>query len=209
MKAHCFVSSRRQLFFAGLGVFGILAATSARADEEKSAGVITGEVVAHSPKLRANVIVNLEKVTGSFRPPARPVEMDQKGMQFVPHAMAILKGTTVRFNNGDAVSHNVFSPDGEKYNLGTWPQGQSKTYTFKNVGLYHQLCNVHPEMGAIIEVFDNPYFAVSGADGKFRIEGVPPGTYSLRAWGEKIPESKRQVTVTAGGTANVRIESGK
>ena len=198
-----------QMLLAGLGVLGLLSAAPAEADQENNAGAISGEVVAHSPKLRANVIVNLEKVTGTFRPPARPVEIDQKGMQFIPHVLAVVRGTTVRFNNGDTVSHNVFSPDGEKYNLGTWGHGESKTYTFKNSGVYHQLCNVHPEMGAIIAVFDNPYFAVSGEGGKFHIAGVPPGTYTLRAWGEKVAEVKQQVTVTAGGTANVKIESGK
>jgi len=185
----------------------LIASAVARADD--SGGAIAGEVATRSPKQRAGIVVHLDKVAGTFRPPAKPAEMDQKGMKFVPHVLAILRGTTVRFVNSDAVRHNVFSPDGEKYNLGTWPQGESKTYAFKTAGVYRQLCNVHPEMGAAIVVLDNPYFAVTSDDGKFKIENVPPGTYTLRAWSEKLPEATRQVTVTAGGTASAHIEMGK
>jgi hypothetical protein len=130
-------------------------------------------------------------------------------MRFIPHVLAIQTGTTVRFQNSDAVRHNVFTPDGDKYNLGTWGQGESKTYTFKTAGVFRQLCNVHPEMAAVVVVLDNPYFAVSGDDGKFKIEKVPPGTYTVRAWSEKLPEATKQVTVTAGGTANLHFDLGR
>lgn len=180
----------------------------AAADEAKGADIV-GDVATRSPKHRAGVVVHLEKVPGTFRPPARPVEMDQKGMKFVPHVLAVMKGTTVRFVNSDSVRHNVFSPDGEKYNLGTWGQGESKTYTFKTPGIYHQLCNVHPEMGAVILVLDNPYFAVTGDDGKFTIENVPPGAYTLRAWSEKGPEVTKQVTVAAGQPVNLHLDLGR
>src|SRR5579859_6523034 len=127
-------------------------------------GTITGEVVAKPAKKSAGVVVWLDKVPGSFRPPARPVTIDQKGMTFVPHVVAMQKGGTVLFKNSDAVRHNVFTTDGEKYNLGTWGQGESKTYTFKETGVYHQLCNIHPEMLAFVVVLENPFFAVTGSD---------------------------------------------
>jgi plastocyanin len=193
------------------GVFALLLAmlpppSLAGAD---AAGSISGEVITRSPKHRANVIVNLEKVPGSFAPPSRPAEITQKGIQFVPRALAILKGTTVNFLNEDPVAHNVFSPDHEKYNLGGWAKGEVKSRTFSSSGVYHQLCNVHPEMGAVIAVFDNPFFAVTGADGKFEIRGVPPGTYAIHAWGEKFSDSSQQVTVPAGGSAAVKFEAGR
>jgi hypothetical protein len=152
------------------------------------------------------VVVHLEKVAGAFRPPVQPVPYDQKGMQFVPRVLAVMRGTTVRFLNNDNVRHNIFTPDGDKYNLGTWAQGESQNHVFPKSGVYRQLCNVHPEMEGFIVVVDNPFFAVTGADGKFHIDGVPPGTYSVRAWSEKLAESSQQVTVTAGGNANIRFE---
>jgi plastocyanin len=172
-------------------------------------GTISGEVSARTPKLRAGVVVHLENVPGTFRPSARPATIDQKGMTFVPHVVAVQKGTTVVFKNSDAVRHNVFTPDGDKYNLGTWGQGETKSHTFNTVGVFHQLCNVHPEMSGFIVVLDNPYFAVTDADGKFTIADVPPGSYTLKAWSEKGPEVSKPVTVTAGGTANLKLEVGR
>jgi plastocyanin len=174
---------------------------SARADE----GTVAGQVSAPNPKQRAGVVVSLEKVPGNFTPPGTAVQMDQRGMQFIPHVLAVLKGTEVKFQNSDAVSHNVFTPDGDKYNLGNWGKGQSKTHNFDKPGVYRQLCNVHPEMSAVIVVLDNPFFAVTGEDGKYKIEHVPPGTYSLNAWSEKLPAAKQSVTVTAGQAATADV----
>jgi plastocyanin len=175
----------------------------------QAGGTIAGEVSARTPKARVGVVVHLDKVPGTFRPPAKPVQIDQKGMTFIPHVVAVQKGGTVAFLNHDAVRHNVFTPDGDKYNLGTWGQGETKTHTFNTVGVFHQLCNVHPEMSAFIVVLDNPYFAVTGADGKFEIENVPPGSYTLVTWSEKGGETRQPVTVTAGAPTNVRLALGK
>jgi plastocyanin len=184
----------------------LLLSSLAVADET---GTISGDVAARTPKMRAGVVVHLDKVSGTFRPPARPAEIDQKGMQFVPHVIAIQKGGTVVFKNSDAVRHNVFTPDGDKYNLGTWGQGESKPHTFNTAGVFHQLCNVHPEMSAFIVVLDNPYFAVTDAEGKFSIPNVPPGTYTLKTWSEKQGETTKQVTVAAGGTVALHLDLGK
>jgi plastocyanin len=180
-------------------------AASAEAAVE-GAGTISGQVNAPNAKMKAGVVVSLEKVSGSFRPPAKPVEMDQKGMTFVPHVLALLRGSTVVFRNSDAVSHNVFTPDGEKYNLGSWGKGESKTFTFTKTGVYRQLCNIHPEMSAVIVVLDNPFFAVTGDDGKFKIEGVPPGQYAVKAWSEKLPPASTSVTVAANQSADIKID---
>jgi plastocyanin len=172
-------------------------------------GTISGEVAARTPKQRAGVVVHLDNVPGTFRPPARPAALDQKGMAFVPHVLAVQKGATVVFKNSDAVRHNIFTPDGDKYNLGTWGQGETKTHSFTTSGVFHQLCNVHPEMSGFIVVLDNPYFAVTEVDGKFTIADVPPGSYTLKTWSEKGPEVTKQVTVTAGGTTTLKLEIGR
>jgi len=182
--------------------------TSSYAAAADATGSIAGQVVG-SPKQRANVVVYLDKVTGSFRPPARPVTIDQKGMKFVPHVLAVQKGGTVLFTNHDNVRHNIFTPDGDKYNLGTWGMGESKPHTFTATGIYHQLCNVHPEMGGIIMVLDNPFFAVTGDDGKFTIPNVPPGKYTIKTWGEKLPDTSHEVAVASGAPAKLDIKVGK
>ncbi len=186
------------LLAAGLAApLGIAAATHG--------GRITGEVNATPAKYRGGVVVYLDKVEGNFPAPKSP-EMDQKALKFAPKVLAITKGTAVRFVNSDTVAHNVFSPDGEKYDLGSWPKGESKTYTFAKTGVYTQLCRIHPEMIGYIVVVDNPFFAVTSDDGKFQIDGVPPGTYTLKAWSERLPEASQSVTVTAGGNAEIKVE---
>jgi plastocyanin len=180
----------------------VLAATTAFAD----GGTISGEVAGRTPKGRIGVVVHLEGVAGTFRPPAKPTAIDQKGMTFIPHVVAVQKGGTVVFHNSDALRHNVFTPDGDKYNLGTWGQGETKAHTFNAIGVFRQLCNVHPEMSAFIHVFDNPFFAVTGADGKFTIDNIPPGTYTLKTWSEKGGETSRSVTVAAGAPTVLKLE---
>jgi plastocyanin len=204
-------NSFRFLSVVGFGLLGagLASATVAHAADADAGQSITGQVVTSLPKQHANVVVFLDKVAGSFRPPARPVPMDQKGMKFVPHVLAVQKGQTVIFRNSDNVRHNIFTPDGDKYNLGTWGQGENKPHTFSATGVYHQLCNIHPEMGGIIMVLDNPFFTVTGDDGKFVIPSVPPGKYTLKTWGEKLPDSSHEVTVATGAPTTLQIKLGK
>jgi plastocyanin len=161
---------------------------------------ITGTVKATGLSSNADAVVYVQQAQGTFAP--RTETMDQKTMQFIPHVLAIVAGSTVRFINSDPTPHNVFSPDYEKYNLGTWPQGQSKEYTFNKCTkfpcAYTQLCRVHPEMEGFVVVLQNPYFAVSGRDGRYEIKDVPPGTYTLGVWHPRLKGAPKPVTVQAG-----------
>ena len=160
-------------------------------------GTVAGSVVAKGLRSNADVVVSLQAPGLKVTPPATPLTVDQKGMLFVPHVLPVVVGTSVRFLNSDAVAHNVFSPEG-KYNLGTWPQGETRDYKFNKPGAYTQLCRVHPEMESYVVVLDTPYFAVTDKTGKFEIAGVPPGTYTLVAWSEKLKSAKQQVIVESG-----------
>ncbi|MCI0526835.1 MAG: hypothetical protein L0Y56_05185, partial [Nitrospira sp.] len=87
-------------------------------------------------------MVYIEEMPGKgFKPPATPVDMDQKGKVFIPYILPVLVGTTVNFLNSDGFDHNVFSPDGEKYDLGTWGKGEVRGFQFKKPGVYTQLCS--------------------------------------------------------------------
>jgi plastocyanin len=169
------------------------------------AGTITGTV-----KVKGDqpALVYVEAATGTFAPPKAHPRIDQKGMAFSPYLLPIVVGTTVDFANSDAVNHNVFSPDNEGYNLGTWPKGESKPYTFKKLGTYTQLCSIHPEMEAFVIVLPNPYYAVVDKDGKFTIADVPDGHYSLKVFSKKLKKAEKDkkfpVDVAKGsGTAAI------
>jgi len=170
-------------------------------------GSISGTVKAAGLVSNADAVVWVQQAPGTFKAPAQPVTMDQKQMQFIPHVLPVVAGTTVRFQNSDPTPHNVFSPDNEKYNLGTWPQGQSKDYAFSKCAkfpcVYTQLCRVHPEMEGFVVVLPNTYFAVSNKEGHFEITGVPAGQYTVAVWHPKLKAQPKPVTVEAGKPAAV------
>jgi plastocyanin len=174
-----------------------------------SDGSISGTVKATGLASNADAVVFVQQAQGTFKPPAQPVTMDQKKMQFIPRVLPVVVGTTVRFLNSDPTPHNVFSPDFEKYNLGTWPQGQSKDHTFASCAkfpcVYTQLCRVHPEMEGFVVVLPNPHFAVSNKEGHFEITGVPQGQYTVAVWHPKLKAQPKPVTVEAGKPAVVDL----
>ena len=160
----------------------------------------------------ADAVVYVQHAEGSFAP-AGPAKMDQHSMKFAPAVLPILLGTTVNFLNSDPTQHNVFSPDYEKYNLGTWPQGQTKDHAFAKCAkapcAYVQLCRIHPEMEAYVVVLQNPYFAVTSSDGHYRIENVPPGAHSLGVWAAKGKAPVKPVTVDAAKPTQVDFALGR
>jgi len=171
-------------------------------------GIITGEIDAKNAKYKKDVVVYLKGVKAAVTPPKKNPVLDQKNLVFVPHVLAVPVGTTVDFLNSDNVNHNIFSPaDCKKFNLGTYNPGMSRSVKFDQSCVVDLLCNVHSEMSAYVVVVDNPYFVVTGADGKFTIKDVPAGTYEITAWSEKLkPEGKSTVTVADGQSASVNIK---
>jgi len=180
---------------------------------EGRAGDIKGKVTVQGLKSAENIAVYLDTIAGKdFPAPAQSVTMDQKSLKFVPHVLVVLKGTTVDFLNSDPVGHNVYWPSisGNKklaHNLGTWPQGQKKSFQFNDLGGGRLLCNVHPEMAGYIVVVPTPYFAVTEKDGTFDIKDVPPGHYMLITWSEEGKPTSQAVDVAAtGASVNLTVK---
>lgn len=174
------------------------------------AGDITGKVMSRKQKYLPHTVVYVDSVAGDFEAPREHVLMDQKGLVFVPHVLPVLAGTTVDFKNSDDVAHNVFTPDksAEKFNLGTWPTGEIRSYTFEkrceSTCDAVMLCNVHPEMEAFVVIMQNPYFTVVDKEGGFTIEGVPEGEYTLKVWHPK--RKAEDVAVVVPGEGSVEAE---
>lgn len=166
-------------------------------------GSIAGKVTATPDKYLKDTVVYLKEVPGNYKP--RTETMDQKGMEFRPHILVLTVGDSVKFLNSDGVDHNVYTPDGEAYNLGVFPKGQAREHKFAQPGVYTQLCSIHPEMLAYIFVGQNPHAAPVKKDGSFRIENVPPGTYQLAVWNAKLKADDVSVTVAAGKTASAEF----
>jgi plastocyanin len=128
--------------------------------------------------------------------------MDQRNETFVPHVLAITTGTTVDFPNSDKFYHNVFSLSKIKtFDLGRYAAGHSRPVRFDRAGIVRVFCDIHSHMNAFILVFSHPFFAMTDAEGRYRIDDVPPGTYGVIAWNEGSASETTPVTVPDGGVA--------
>ena len=165
------------------------------------AGTLTGKVVlVQDGKPRAdasNAVVWIEGLPRSGGD-AR-LQMKSSSKRFEPHILAVPKNSTVEFPNADPIYHNVFSVSGgNRFDLGLYRSGASKSKKFDEAGLVRIYCNIHPQMIGFVLVVDSGYMAVTGPDGSFRFEGVPAGTHVVKAWHEDGAEVSQTVAVRSG-----------
>jgi plastocyanin len=172
-----------------------------------SAGDISGKVTG----VKGASVVYVNAIAGkTFPAPEKHPVIDQKGLVFQPHITVVQAGTTVDFLNSDSVAHNVFWPaiSGNKkltHNLGTWPQGQKKSFKFDAAGVVPLLCNVHPEMAGYIVITPTPYAAETDASGNYKIANVPDGQYTVTAWHEGAKEQSKPVNVAGSATQDFSL----
>jgi plastocyanin len=163
------------------------------------------------PNLSEAVIVNQGKLQNVFvyvkdgldayaiPTPSQPAVLDQVGCRYIPHVMGLVAGQTLKILNSDSTMHNVHPvpQKNQQWNESQMPKGEPKERTFTNPELLLPVtCNQHPWMKMYVNVVTNPFFAVSTADGKFTIQGLPPGTYTIAAVHEKLGTEELKVTVT-------------
>jgi plastocyanin len=160
----------------------------------------------------ADVIITIKGVPGaaSTGASAAPVVLDQKACLYVPQILAVQTGQKIIVKNSDPCVHNVHTkptvnPESNQVQM---PGGADLTYTFdKPEPFLKYQCDVHPWMFAWVTVTDHPYFAVSGADGKFTIKNVPAGKYTVEAVHRKLGTQTAEVEVKAdGATQNFAFE---
>lgn len=180
--------------------------------------VVAMATVAHAGTIQGKIsgakgesVVYVEAIAGkTFPAPTQHPVMDQKGLMFVPHILVVEVGTTVDFLNSDSVSHNVFwsAIGGNKklgHNLGTWPQGEKRSFKFDTPGAVPLFCNVHPDMAGYIVVSPTPYFATTDKSGVYKIENVPDGSYTVTAWSEGTKPHSNPVTVSGDTKADFTL----
>lgn len=171
------------------------------------AGDLHGRVDCKGARSSADAVVYVTADGPAPSAPAAHVQIKQLNLLFHPRVLPVLVGTTVDFLNQDPVLHNVFSPDAcaGRFNLGTWPKGTMRSYTFKKECVATILCNVHPEMEAFIVALPTPYFGVTAADGSYRIPSVPDGPHSVKVWHPKLKGVTKSIAVKGPTVADFEL----
>ena len=131
--------------------------------------------------------------------------VSQKGAAFSPHLLPVVVGTTVEWPNEDEIFHNVFSMSPAKeFDLGLYKKPEVKRVRFDKPGRADIFCSIHSSMNCVVLVLENQYFAATDEKGRYSIAEVPPGTYQLTAWHERLPARRQSITVNA--TGDVRVD---
>jgi len=174
--------------------------------KKHSAPVANEALVLGNGNTMGNIMVFVSKgvpAGKTYPAPTTPVVIDQNGCQYKPHVMGIMVGQPYKILNSDGILHNIhtLSTINPPFNKGMTASIKEVTTTFaKPEAIFHIKCDVHPWMSAYLGVFTNPFYSVTGTDGKFTISGLDPGTYEVTAWHEKLPPQTVSVTVGANET---------
>ena len=168
---------------------------------------VPDETVEVSKGKLANVVVTVKGAP--TQPGTTQVVIDQQKCQYRPHVQAAAAGSGLQILNSDPVLHNIHGYLGQvtTFNVAMPMKDQKVNKMLNKPGVVRVKCDVHAWMGAFVVVVDGPA-AVSGADGAFTIKDVPPGTYTVTAWHEKLGEKTAQLTVPASGAATLDFSFG-
>ncbi len=167
-------------------------------------------VVSKDGKIRWAVVFIKKIDQGKSFPqadPENPLVLDQKGCRFRPHVTVVSQHQPLRILNSDGILHNVhlYAMKNEPFNRSMPGRVKELDVAFDRAERIRVGCDVHKWMAGWIVVAKHPYYAVTGKDGAFRLENVPPGRYALQVWHEKLGKQERDVTVSPGADAEVEF----
>jgi len=166
--------------------------------------------VAADGKSIANVFVYVKDGLGNYvyDQPAEPVTLNQEGCRYIPHVFGVRVGQPVEILNSDNTLHNVHGipKTNQEFNQGQPIKGMKTTHTFTVPEVMVPFkCDVHGWMTSYVGVMTHPFFAVTDADGRFAIKGLPAGTYTIEAWHERLGTVTQSVTIAAKGTTDLNF----
>ncbi|HXY04511.1 MAG TPA: carboxypeptidase regulatory-like domain-containing protein [Terriglobales bacterium] len=175
--------------------------------KQHSAPVLTQEVITDGKGDLQNVVVFISDGLGdrTFDPPTQPMEVKQKGCMYEPHVLALQANQPVDVTNDDPTTHNIhpLPANNREWNKAEIPGSKiEESFPRPEIAIPVK-CNVHPWMRGYVAVFKHPYFAVTGKDGSFSLNNLPPGTYTIQAWHEKLGTASQQITIGANESKNI------
>lgn len=157
-----------------------------------------------------NAVVWIEGIKAGKPATKSKVTIDNTGCRFVPHVQGAVAGSGVDVKNSDDVLHNTHARMQPRkttvFNVGLPILNQISKQRLARPGVIKVGCDAgHTWMSAWVHVFDHPYFAVTGPDGKFELGDVPAGDYTLTIWHEKLGKKTATAKVTAAGKVTVSV----
>jgi plastocyanin len=166
--------------------------------------VLTREVIADSKGGLQNVVVFVADGLGdrTFDPPKEPVVIEQKGCQYQPHVLVVRANQPLDVVNDDPTAHNIHPTpaNNREWNKAELPGAKVEEAFAREEVAIPVKCNIHPWMRGYIAVFKHPYFVVTKEDGSFALPNLPPGTYAIKAWHEKLGTATQTITIGANET---------
>jgi len=160
-------------------------------------------------------LTNAAGVTNSLTAEVATTKVSQQRATFSPHVLPVTVGTRVQWPNHDDIFHNVFSySESKPFDLGLYKSDINgkkipvPEVLFDRPGRVDVFCSIHANMNCVVLVLDNPFFSVTNEKGNYAIQNVPPGSYRLKAWHERLPPQIRQIEVPAAGEIRVDFTLG-
>ncbi len=176
------------------------------------AGILSGKVVlikngAPLPNA-SNAVVWIEGLRKVSNAPGTVLgEMKSEKKKFTPRVVVVPKSASVNFPNVDPIYHNVFSVSGaNRFDLGLYRSGASKTNQFREPGLVRVYCNIHTQMVGFVMVVNSDFYTVTEGDGAFRFHEVPAGSYVLKAWHEEGSDVQVPLSVRVSRDTPVTLQ---
>ena len=200
----------RTRFAAALAALATLLAGAAPA---ASGAGISGTVrllldgrVASTDEVRDAVVYWMPERAVAAPPAAQPVDIVMREKVFVPHIVAVTRGSSVRFPNADPILHNVFSISPENvFDLGLYGAGPGKSVRLDAAGVVRVYCNVHHSMSAHVLVLETPFFVSPGPTGQFTLDGLPDGPGTLHVWHARTESWNQGLTLPAADPVLVSL----
>ena len=199
--------SGRILFAGAAPANTVVDLASDPACAREGGGLMTEDIVVKDGGL-ANVFVYVKDGLRDyyFETPTEPVKVDQQRCRYQPHVFGAQTGQPIEVSNSDPTLHNVHAAASinRGFNYGQPMQGMKNTTSFDSAEVMVRFkCNVHPWMTAYAGILDHPYFAVSADGGAFELKNVPPGTYTIEAWHERLGTQTQTVTISGKESKDV------